>query len=467
MSKVTILSGIFAGIPAELVGPGASSSKVKVVIFGRETIVELPNDSFTASDEPFDPYETFAKQILADRRWEAREASNNWWLERERDLSASTWQEHLKMQDAIEVRVAQETARLIERLREGVADTNEYSIIDAYFREQQALFCPFRWKRSQEEVSDADSLLHGERIQKITALQRVAYRAWWSVQPRSTESCADFLAEVWSGDDFEAMGRVEFEAFNQWGREAVELILNRYRDVPLRVTELDALPEDHPWRVWSELDPGKAVRRGFEGIAEQASTLVDALAHHVRAIYVIELKDDYSLVYACDAEEGYGEQRKPRLSLLFGGPSLKDQELEMIDAQLSDYVKSCGWSVPEELRAIYKIHHGLGHLSAFVDDFDNAGSIVPASSLFVLGEIMNEIAEEQDFEPQGYRFDDLLAFFNDGAGNSENFFRQLPNEQPVGTVDWDHETREVSSVRPFWEFVQGSPLEWWFGIANY
>ena len=52
-----------------------------------------------------------------------------------------------------------------------------------------------------EALTDADQAQDAERNRRISDLQRVAFRSWWASQPRSSESCREFLEAAWSGDD--------------------------------------------------------------------------------------------------------------------------------------------------------------------------------------------------------------------------------------------------------------------------
>lgn len=463
MTQVTVRGGIFVGMSGELIERGERASKVALMVFGRRTVVDVSNDDIAFEGEAFDPFSSFASAIRTDRHWETGEASNRWWLE-QREVTAETWEEHLRREAARAKRVDEEAARLLEQLRAAVGEGADWAEIDAYFRQHEEDFRPYRvqWRKSHEATSPADRDLHTEALQQVDRLQRRAFRAWWRDQPRSAESCAEFLQAAWASDDYQAWAAAEHEAFDRWGREAVELIFNHYRDTPLEVRDLDALAAGHPWAAYHGQDPGEAVRRIFDDVWELAPEMFERFAYAVRAIYTFERNAEPCLLYACDATESHGD-RRTHVSLVVGGPALDEDALRTVDERLSEYVRSRGWKLPAELRAFYRIHHGMGRLSSWGLEFDNAGSIYPAEQLSVVGEIMNEIAVEQGFEPQGYAFDDLLAFFEDGAGNSENFFRHGADAEPSGTVDWDHETREVSSVRSFWAFLGESPKNWWFG----
>lgn len=460
MMKVDIHGGVFAGNAGELVEAGETTSKVRVLMFGRETVVDVSNENYTADGEAFDVFGSFLKDITTDRRWEAREALQDWWLAQG---SAATWAEHLQRQATADARAEQEAAGLLRALKDGVQKDAGPAEVERYFREHESTFRPYRVLRRERHEQASESEREREVLLAASArsLQRVAFRAWWAVQPRPTESCRDFLESAWSGDDYSAMADAEFEAFERWGREAVELTFNRWRDDPIAVRELAALPADHTWRRFIGVDPGEAVRDNFGPIAHHAPAWLDAFASAVRVLYTLKIDGKHHLVYACDSNEGYGAKNRPVLSVLVGGPALDPAQLDSLDEQLSDYVRAKGWQVPPELRELYAIHHGLGRIASWGASYDNAGSVYPAGQLSVLGDMMNAIAEEQDFHPQGYRFDDLLTYFEDGAGNGQNFLRR--DTDVVGTVDWDHETRDVGQLISFWDFLQHSPQRWWFG----
>ena len=74
---------------------------------------------------------------------------------------------------------------------------------------------------------------------------------------------------------------------------------------------------------------------------------------------------------------------------------------------------------------------------------------------------MNHIAREQGFVPDGYEFDDLLGFFPDMVGNGRYFWRDGARGELRGTVDWDHETRQIDGPRTFWDFLDTDALQGW------
>jgi hypothetical protein len=69
---------------------------------------------------------------------------------------------------------------------------------------------------------------------------------------------------------------------------------------------------------------------------------------------------------------------------------------------------------------------------------------------------MDPIQKERNVKLD-YKFSDLLAYYPDGAGNAQCFYRGDGNENE--TVDWDHETWEISrssEEEGFFEFIDES-----------
>jgi hypothetical protein len=52
-----------------------------------------------------------------------------------------------------------------------------------------------------------------------------------------------------------------------------------------------------------------------------------------------------------------------------------------------------------------------------------------------------------------YQPTDLLMFFTDSAGNGQCFHRRSRLDPEPMTVDWDHETRELSAEEAFFSFI--------------
>ena len=103
-----------------------------------------------------------------------------------------------------------------------------------------------------------------------------------------------------------------------------------------------------------------------------------------------------------------------------------------------------GWLIPKDLAEFYSIHNGFGEIY-------DANFILSNEQIRVMGEMMNPICKEQNVKPDEYSFDNLLEFFPDGAGNTQCFLRDDTGNNL--TVDWDHETWEISEEEDFYEFI--------------
>jgi len=72
--------------------------------------------------------------------------------------------------------------------------------------------------------------------------------------------------------------------------------------------------------------------------------------------------------------------------------------------------------------------------------------------------MMDPIAAKQGFQPEDYAFQDLLEFLPDGAGNCRALHRHSRDDADPLTVDWDHETWEISGEIRFFEFADDALL---------
>ena len=151
-------------------------------------------------------------------------------------------------------------------------------------------------------------------------------------------------------------------------------------------------------------------------------------------IYAEKKEDEWNLHYLMDAKL-YDERDYYRIYT--GG-------MPISNSKENKNLLKFGWTLPKDLKEFYTIHNGFGEIY-------DAGFILSNEEIRIMGEMMNPICKEQGLKPDGYSFDNLLDFFPDGAGNTQCF---LQNE--IGnniTVDWDHETWELSEEEGFYEFI--------------
>ena len=459
-----IFSGPFAGKECTVITRGPQKSKLSVTVFGRPTEVELPNTEFGAPHEfqARDPLEPFVEKIAQDCAWAARERHEAWWDALEVASEDSTlWPRSEALRADLTREAEALAARLATELRGRTRGLSALEVA-AHFEAHDSEYRPHR-ARSREcedpERADRDwEAAARARHQR----RRAAFRSHWHATVREGGSPTEWLEAAWAGAkesrDWASCRSAELAAFDRWGRPAVEAILNRDRNVgaplhePLRFVELSQLPPDHPWRD----EPSRApdvVERIWAPVRDRVPQLVSELTRSVRALYATESEGEWFLVYVCDVVVAGA----PALSILVGGPSLGAAQIEQIDQSLPEVARHLGWSVPSDLRHFYRCHHGFGRFSTVFDP----GAVLPTHQLHPLGEVMNHIAREQGFVPDGYEFDDLLGFFPDMVGNGRYFWRDGARGELRGTVDWDHETRQIDGPRTFWDFLETDALQGW------
>ena len=116
--------------------------------------------------------------------------------------------------------------------------------------------------------------------------------------------------------------------------------------------------------------------------------------------------------------------------------------------QLTSELRSKNWIIPNDLVTFYKIHNGFGLLWPF-DMFWNSDCVLPDHKLWSLSKVLSSVSGVD----VDYNTKDLLEFFPDGSGNGQYFYRSEIGKDVDLTVDWDHETRELSKEQVFWQFL--------------
>lgn len=219
---------------------------------------------------------------------------------------------------------------------------------------------------------------------------------------------------------------LERSILDRFGRPGAEFILLQNNLVP----SFDAAC---PWKI-EGLEAVDAVDKVLSPLRSLLPKFVSALEERIRWIVPVRSGSDWELVYLVDRALYDG---RPYYGLIVGGAPNSAP-------RLSDRAESSGWQVPQAMKLLCSVHDGFGALDS---------GILPGGYLVDLGELMDPIAKEQSFVPDNYEFQDLLEFCRDGAGNCQAFHRKFRNDADPMTVDWDHETREISGEMPFFEFV--------------
>ncbi|WP_028101293.1 SMI1/KNR4 family protein [Pseudoduganella violaceinigra] len=219
---------------------------------------------------------------------------------------------------------------------------------------------------------------------------------------------------------------LERSILDQFGRPGAEFIVSLNNLVP-------AFDATCPWQI-EGLDALDVVGKVLAPLRRLLPNFVSTLQERVRWVIPARSGDEWKLVYLVDRALYDG---RPYYELIVGGAP-------NATPRLSDRAKSLGWTVPQSMQELCLVHDGFGA---------HDGGILASRLIVDLGEVMDPIAKEQGFVPDDYEFQDLLEFCPDGAGNCQAFHRQSRDDADPLTVDWDHETREISGGMPFFEFA--------------
>lgn len=175
------------------------------------------------------------------------------------------------------------------------------------------------------------------------------------------------------------------------------------------------------------MDRAAAIETVFAPLADDVPNLIDALVERRKYLYVERQENSWRLHYFCDMRLHDG---RPYYHVYTGGaPSSRPQA----NASLTSH----GWPVPPDLARLYAVHDGFGPIHG-------------GAEISVLADIMDPICQAQHNYPEDHEFRDLLEFHPDGCGNAQCFYRQ---DGELTTVDWDHETWELSGEEDFFAYV--------------
>ncbi len=225
---------------------------------------------------------------------------------------------------------------------------------------------------------------------------------------------------------------LKFKLIDSYGFDAVKLIFEKRHSNKLYL--LGDFPEDCPWFKFNDLTKTKFIDRNFKPISTHIPTLLKSMKERCLFIYCEQADTTWHLHYLLRMKL---YDNRDYYRVYTGGAPL-------LNAELNAELKKYDWHIPKDLNEFYKIHNGFGEIY-------DAHFVMNNNDIRVMGEMMNPICKEQNSFPEDYKFDDLLEFFPDGAGNAQCFYRYNSNNNL--TVDWDHETWEVSNQMGFFEFI--------------
>lgn len=260
--------------------------------------------------------------------------------------------------------------------------------------------------RSQDERTDS--------IGVLSEAMKTEYRDQLKRDPNK-----DFNSEFVRTTDLER------KLINEYGYEAIKLIFEDRNSA--NYFQLGEFPADCPWEGLNKKEVGTAIETVFAPIKKRIPELARALNDRCQYIYAEKANEKWSLHYFLDITLYDG---RAYYHIYTGGAPNPRPE---ISRNLAAYQ----WDIPKDLNRLYAIHDGFG-------------PVLGSGGISVMAEMMDPICQKQNTFPDGYRFEDLLEFHPDGAGNAQCFHRQRNN---VSTVDWDHETWEISGQKDFFKYI--------------
>lgn len=232
------------------------------------------------------------------------------------------------------------------------------------------------------------------------------------------------------GAEFIRTTNLEASLIRQFGFAGLKLISASSKS---ELFQLGSLPLECPWSYLNGKTHDAAIDAVFDPISHKVPQLISKMKERVRFIYADNAGAQWKLHYLLDMKL-YDDRE---YFLIYSG-GMPDSD-PVVGKSLADYK----WPIPKDLREFYAVHNGFGAA--------DARCILGSNQLTVMGEMMNPIAKEQNVVAEGYAFDDLLEFFPDGGGNAQCFLRKANDLN--STVDWDHETWEISGESGFFEFI--------------
>ncbi len=233
-------------------------------------------------------------------------------------------------------------------------------------------------------------------------------------------------------NEFIRKTNLERQLIDEYGFEAIKLIFE-YRN-SVNYFPLGSFPSNCPWSTINDKNIKEAIETNFSKVKNKLPNLILTIKERCKFIYAEKTDDEWHLHYLMNAKL-YDE--RDYYKVYTGGMPLNEPKE-------NPTLLKFGWTLPKDLKEFYSIHNGFGEIY-------DAYFILNNKQIKVMGEMMNPICKEQNVKPDDYSFDDLLEFFPDGGGNAQCFLRE--DDENNTTVDWDHETWELSGEENFYEFI--------------
>ena len=218
---------------------------------------------------------------------------------------------------------------------------------------------------------------------------------------------------------------LERALIDEHGFDAIKLVFEDRNSA--NYFPLGEFPAECPWADLNGKSIEAAIGAVLDPISDRLPTLIGALKSRCKYLYAERNDETWTLHYFLDMVLYDG--RKYYHIYSGGEPNPRPEA----NTSLVKY----RWNVPDDLKRLYAIHDGFG-------------PILSSGEITILATIMDPVCKAQNTRPEGYSFADLLEFHPDGGGNAQCFHRQGDS---MATVDWDHETWEISDEQDFFDYV--------------
>lgn len=239
--------------------------------------------------------------------------------------------------------------------------------------------------------------------------------------------------------------KTQTDLVEKYGRDGLMLLIDYetrvYVDADtkrsLEIMHYQDVPTNCPWYDLHELQIPDFIQKVWEAFP---IPFVEILKEYTKDLFVIFEDQRWYLAYAYQAKD-YDDNTY--YQFLCGCQPQPN-------AKLPKALLDAGWKMPKDLQELYSVHSIFGDLRSalrndITDCIPNAGSLETSLTF------LEEYVEQWEVD---YTFFDLLPFCEDGAGNSQNFYKAEPEGDSYLTVDWDHETKEISGASTLAEFIE-------------
>lgn len=230
--------------------------------------------------------------------------------------------------------------------------------------------------------------------------------------------------------EFVRTTNLENEIINKYGFDGIKLVFESRNSSNFH--KQGELPKNCPWSNLNDKTITEFITENFKPISKKIPNLISSLKERCKFIFAEKKENTWYLHYLLDMKL-YDDREY--FKIYTGGAPL-------LNAEPNKNLKTFNWNVPNDLKKFYQVHNGFGEIY-------DAYFVMANDDIKVMAEMMNPICKEQNIQPEGYSFNDLLEFYPDGAGNAQCFYKNNGNS----TVDWDHEVWEISGEMGFFEFI--------------